>query len=124
MNIDTGIEPLDKRLGGIRAGGIYVVAGVPGSGKLVSSLQFLHAGLPGGGQVALLTGAPPDQVFEQASHWGFGLKDAWKKGQLRMLGFSRDFEQLLVRAADPREVFDELASMMGPDVERLAVDPG
>lgn len=124
MNIETGIEPLDKRLNGIRAGGIYVVAGVPGSGKLVSSLQFLNAGLPGGGQVALLTGAAPDQVFEQAGHWGFGLKDAWKKGQLRVLGFSRDFEHLLLRAADPREVFDELAGMMGPDVERLAVDPG
>jgi DNA-binding response OmpR family regulator len=124
VNIDTGVEPLDKRLGGIRAGGIYVVAGVPGSGKLVSSLQFLNAGLAGGGQVALLTGAAPDQVFEQASHWGFELKEAWKKGQLRVLGFSRDFEQLLLRAADPRDVFDELASMMGPDVERLAVDPG
>ncbi len=124
MNIDTGIEPLDKRLNGIRAGGIYVVAGVPGSGKLVSLLQFLNAGLQGGGRGALLTGAPPDQVFEQAGHWGFGLKDAWQEGQLSMIGFSRDFEQLLLRAADPREVFDELANMMGPDVERLAVDPG
>jgi KaiC/GvpD/RAD55 family RecA-like ATPase len=124
VNIDTGIEPLDKRLNGIRAGGIYVVAGVPGSGKLVSLLQFLNAGLQGGGRGALLTGAPPDQVFEQAGHWGFGLKDAWQEGQLSMIGFSRDFEQLLLRAADPREVLDELANMMGPDVERLAVDPG
>ncbi|MFC1640124.1 ATPase domain-containing protein [Gemmatimonadota bacterium] len=124
MNINTGIEPLDKRLGGIRAGGVYVMAGVPGSGKLVSMLQFLNAGLPGDGRVALLTGAPPEQVFDQASHWGFELKDAWKRGQLRLLGFSRDFEQLLLRAADPRDVFDELASMMGPDVERLGVDPG
>lgn len=124
MNIDTGIEPLDKRLGGIRAGGVYVMAGVPGSGKLVSVLQFMNAGLAGDGRVALLTGAPPEQVFDQASHWGFDLKDAWKRGQLRLLGFSRDFEQLLLRAADPRDVFDELAHMMGPDVERLGVDPG
>lgn len=124
MNIETGIEPLDKRLGGIRAGGVYVMAGVPGSGKLVSVLQFMNTGLAGDGRVALLTGAPPDQVFDQASHWGFDLKDAWKRGQLRLLGFSRDFEQLLLRAADPRDVFDELAHMMGPDVERLGVDPG
>jgi len=124
VNIDTGIEPLDKRLGGVRAGGVYVVAGVPGSGKLVSMLQFLNAGLPGDGRVALLTGAPPEQVFDQAGHWGFGLKDAWRRGQLRLLGFSRDFEQLLLRAADPRDVFDELASMMGPDVERIGLDPG
>lgn len=124
MNINTGIEPLDKRLGGIRVGGVYVVAGVPGSGKLVSMLQFLNAGLPGDGRAALLTGAPPEQVFDQARHWGFGLKDAWRKGQLRLLGFSRDFEQLLLRAADPRDVFDELTRMIGPDVERLGVDPG
>lgn len=124
MNINTGIEPLDKRLGGIRAGGVYVMAGVPGSGKLVSMLQFLNAGLEGDSRVALLTGAPPEQIFDQASHWGFDLKEAWKRGQLRLLGFSRDFEQLLLRAADPRDVFDELANMMGPDVERLGVDPG
>jgi len=124
VNIDTGIEPLDKRLGGIRAGGVYVMAGVPGSGKLVSILQFLNAGLSGGGRVGLLTGAPPEQVFDQAGHWGFDLKEAWKRGQLCLLGFSRDFERLLLRAADPRDVFDELASMMGPDVERLGVDPG
>ena len=124
MNLDTGIEPLDRRLGGIRAGGVYVVAGVPGSGKLVSMLQFLNAGLHGDGKVALLTGAPPDQMFEQAGHWGFGLKDAWRSGRLRLLGYSRDFEHLLLRAADPRDVFDELSQMIGADVERLGVDPG
>jgi CheY-like chemotaxis protein len=124
LNINTGIEPLDKRLGGIRAGGVYVVAGVPGSGKLVSMLQFLNAGLAVDGRVALLTGAQPEQVFEQAGHWGFGLKDAWRQARFSLIGFSRDFEQLLLRAADPREVFDELGNMMGGDVERLGVDPG
>jgi len=124
VNIATGIEPLDRRLNGIRAAGLYLAAGVPGSGKLVSMLQFLNAGLPGGGQAALLTGVSPDQVFDQASHWGFHLKDAWKRGQFRLVGFSRDFEQVLLRAADPRDVFEELASMVGPGVERLGIDPG
>ncbi len=124
MNINTGIEPLDKRLGGVRAGGVYVVAGVPGSGKLVSMFQFLNTALTGGGKIALLTGAPPEQVFDQAAHWGFEFKDAWRSGQMRLLGFSQNFEQLLLRAADPRDVFGELAEMVGPGVERLGVDPG
>ena len=124
MSIDTGIEPLDRRLGGVRAGGVYVIGGMPGSGKLVSMLQFLNTGLVANEEVALLTGSPPTQLFEQSRHWGFLFEEAWKHGQLRLVGFSRDFEQSLMRAADPRDVFDELAGLVGPDVSRLGIDPG
>jgi CheY-like chemotaxis protein len=122
--IQTGIESLDKRTGGIRAGGIYVIAGVPGSGKLPCVLQFINTGILAGESVALLTGTHPEQVFEQAAHMGFRFEEAWKQRQLRMLRFTDNFERLLLRAADPDEVFAELTASAGTDVARLGIDPG
>ncbi len=122
--IQTGIEPLDRRTGGIRAGGVYVVAGVPGSGKLACVLQFINTGLVAGESAALLTGSHPEQVFEQSEHMGFHFEGAWKAGKLRMVGFTDNFERLLQRAADPDEVFQELAEAAGRDVARLGIDPG
>jgi KaiC/GvpD/RAD55 family RecA-like ATPase len=122
--INTGIGPFDQLTGGIRAGGIYVVAGVPGSGKFAALLQFLSSGVAAGESVALLTGTPPHRVFEQADHLGFGLERAWKSGKLRLLGFTDNFERLLQRAADPEDVFKELSAFIGNEVSRLGIDPG
>ncbi|UCD23516.1 MAG: hypothetical protein JSW51_10775 [Gemmatimonadota bacterium] len=124
MNIDSGIDPLDRRLRGIRAGGVYVIAGTPGSGKLTSVLQFLNTGIQTGERVALLAGIPPEQVFEHSDHFGFELAYAWKRDQLRVLGFTDDFESLLLRAADPQDVFKELSGFLGSGVRRVGIDPG
>ena len=124
MNIDSGIEALDRRLGGLRAGGVYVIAGTPGSGKFTSVLQFLNTGIQTGERVALLAGVPPEQVFEHSEHFGLELAYAWKRDQLRVLGFTDDFERLLLRAADPQDVFKELSDLFGPDVKRVGIDPG
>lgn len=122
--IQTGIEPLDERTGGIRAGGLYIIAGVPGSGKFSCILQFLNAGLEQGERVALLVGTHHSHVFEQAEHMGFPMEDAWKSGHLRVIGFTDNFEHSLLRAADPDEVFRELGAAAGADVTRIGIDPG
>ncbi len=122
--IITGIGPFDQLTGGIRAGGVYVIAGVPGSGKFVALLQFLNTGVAAGESVALLSATPPQRVFEQADHLGFALEQAWKRGKLRLLGFTDNFERLLQRAADPDDVFKELSAFAGNEVSRLAIDPG
>jgi len=120
----TGIGPFDERIGGLKAGGVYVLAGAPGSGKHAVVLQFLQAGLEAGECVALLTGAPPEQVFEQAEHLGFDFQTPWRDGRLRLLGFRAEFDQLLLSAADPAEVFEELSVSMAGAADRIAVDPG
>ncbi len=101
-----------------------MIAGVPGSGKFAALLQFLSTGVTDGESVALLTGTPPQRVFEQADHLGFGLEHAWKRGKLRLLGFTDNFERLLQRAADPGDVFEELSAITGNEVSRVAIDPG
>ncbi len=123
VNMDCGIQPLDDRVGGFAPGGVYVIAGAPGSGKFTSTLQFLSAGVDAGDQMAFLARAQPKQVLEQARHWGFALERAWRSGQLRLLGFHDNFERLLLRTTDPNEVFQELAELVGPDVQRIGIDP-
>jgi len=124
MILTSGIEPLDRRLGGMHAGGVYVIAGTPGSGKLTAVMQFLNAGLQAGDQAALLSGIRPDHLFEQANHCGLELEQAWRSGRLRLIGFTPDFERRLATAPDPQEVFDELSGLAGPGVKRFGIDPG
>lgn len=40
MVYKTGIEPLDYKLGGLKPGGLYVIAGRPGMGKTVAALNM------------------------------------------------------------------------------------
>lgn len=122
--IQTGIKPFDERTGGLSAGGMYVLAGAPGSGKLAVLLQYLQTGLAAGEQVAFLTSMPPEQVFEQAQHLGYDFQGPWQEGRLRLLGFGAEFEQLLLTAAEPAQVFEELSALVGRDVVRIGVDPG
>lgn len=124
MRMRTGIQPLDERLGGLRPGGLYVVAGVPGSGRLLALLQVLAAGLEEGERVALLSAAGPDRVLEEAAHWGIDLRKSWQKDELRLLSFKPEFERRLLSAADPGEVFEELSGFLEGGVARLAVHPG
>lgn len=121
--MNCGIQPLDDRVGGFAPGGVYVIAGAPGSGKFASTLQFLNAGIGSGDRMAFLARSQPKQVLEQARQWGFELEKAWKSGQLNLLGFHDNFERLLLRTTDPDEVFRELAELVGPDVQRIAIDP-
>jgi len=122
--IQTGIRPLDERTGGLKVGGLYVLAGAPGSGKLDAVLQFLHAGLDAGDRVALLTTMVPEQVVERARYLGFDFQMAWEEGRLTLLGFAQDFDRLLLSAAEPAQAFGELSELVGRDVARIGLDPG
>ena len=122
--INTGIDPLDHRTGGVREGGVYVLAGPPGSGKLQCVLQFVNAGVEAGEQVALLTATHPEHVLELAEYMGFSLETAWRSKQLSLVGFADNFERLLQRAAEPGEVFDELTEATGEQITRLGIHPG
>lgn len=126
VELETGIQPLDARLGGLAAGGLHVLAGVPGSGRLIALLQFLARGLEDGGRVALIGAVRPERALEQARHWGFELGSAWREDRLRFLTFTAGFERRLLSAAEPGEVFDELGELLGVGrrLERLAIHPG
>lgn len=122
----TGIEPLDRRLGDLTPGRLHVLAGGPGSGRLVALFQFLAEGLEAGARVGLVGAIPPERLMEQSRHWGFRLEESWRDGRLRLLSFTPDFERRLLSAAEPEEVFAELGRLLGAmeGLERLGIHPG
>jgi RecA/RadA recombinase len=121
----SGIAALDERLGGgLRKGGVYVAAGPPGQEKRVAALHFLHEGVSRGERGLLLSGAPPHDILAGAAAWGIDLRDAIENGALEVLGFREDFERRAMRSAEPEDVLHELASLVGPDIARIVVDPG
>ncbi len=125
MIISSGVAPFDERMGGLRAGGLYLLAGAPGAGKMPFLLQFLAAGLEAKERLALLSGHSPEEVFEQARYWGLeGLERAWRKDQFTVLGFRGEYPRRILHAADPEEALAELSNFLEGPVSRLAVDPG
>jgi len=123
--ISSGVGPFDRRVGGLSASGLYLLAGAPGSGKLAFLLHFLKAGLEADERLAFLGGYAPEELFAQANHWGMdALERAWKQGRLTLLGYRGEYPRRILQAADPEEAFDELTGALDGPVNRLAVDPG
>jgi hypothetical protein len=123
-SIPSGIGPLDERIGGLQAGGSYLIVGAPGPAKAVAALQFLNAGLTRGERGALLGNADVESTLGIARAWGFDFERPWKEGLLQILGFREDFELRAVRSVEPLEILEELEVVVGREVTRIAVDPG
>ena len=123
MSIPSGIRPLDERIGGLKEGGLYLLAGAPGSGRLVALLQFLAEGLDHG-PVGMVTAAPPERIFDEARYWGLPIEEAWKARKFRLLSLREDFERRMTSAADPGEVYEEMGQLLGSGIGRLAIFPG
>ncbi len=124
MRVASGIGPFDDRVGGLRDGGLYLLAGGPGSGKLTFILQALEHGIREGERVALLSGAAPEEILEQAEYWGFDLATPWRNGRCVLLGFRGDYPRRIVHAPDPGEAFGELNRLLDGPVARIGIDPG
>lgn len=124
MNLATGIGPLDDRIAGFRRGGTYLLSGGADTAKLAFLLQFLDTGLRAGERVALLCGAAPEDVLEQAKYFGLDMASYWKAGSCVLLGFKGDYPRRVLHAPDPTEAFEELDRLIGGPVDRIGVDPG
>ncbi|HSM04675.1 MAG TPA: ATPase domain-containing protein [Longimicrobiales bacterium] len=124
IRIRTGIAPLDERTGGLDSGGLYLIIGPPGPAKMVAGLQFLNAGVRAGERVALLSSGDAAGTLQVAEAWGFPMREPWRSGQLRLVGFREEFELRALRSVAPDEVLAELQELLSDDVTRIAVDPG
>jgi DNA-binding response OmpR family regulator len=124
VNVFSGIGPFDERVGGFRDGGLYLIAGGPGSGKLTFLLQALERGVQDGERVALVSGASPLEILDEAEYWGLDLRTPWKQGRCILIGFRGEFSRRVVHTPDPGEAFAELSRLLDGPVARLAIDPG
>jgi KaiC/GvpD/RAD55 family RecA-like ATPase len=82
----TGIANLDKKIsGGYPKGKGILITGVPGAGKTIFGLHFLHKSCMDGQKcVMVATEETPEDLLEQASMLGLGLESFIDKGLLQI----------------------------------------
>lgn len=89
MRTPTGIIGLDTELdGGIPQGAIVLLAGEPGVGKTVFSIQFVLAGIAEGEPGVIGTSEDPEALFELANSLGWDLRAAVDDGYASIVQFS------------------------------------
>jgi circadian clock protein KaiC len=110
--IPTGIPDLDALIeGGLREGKTYLVAGQPGTGKSVLSLQFLMRGLKEKEKCLYVAiDEKPADVIEQAASLGWDLAPFIESKEFLILDASAYFGG---RVGEPGK---------GVDVQRVAAD--
>ena len=87
----TGIPGLDEILsGGIPQGGCVLVAGGPGSGKTILSIQFLYDGAKNHGEKGLLVtfDESPDNIKKNMLKFGWNITELEREGKFRILDLS------------------------------------
>ena len=71
----TGLEALDRAIGGFPAGSVIAIAGAPGSGHELFARQILFNGAKGGNRVTYLTvDRPPEDVIAEMEDAGMGVE--------------------------------------------------
>ncbi|MBS3166897.1 hypothetical protein J4403_01675 [Candidatus Woesearchaeota archaeon] len=88
--ISTGIKGFDKLIsGGFKPNSINLVAGGPGSGKTIFSIQFLMKGIESGEKVLYITFEEKrKKLFEDMQDFGWDLSKAEKEGKFTILEYT------------------------------------
>ena len=146
----SGIDAVDRRLGGLLEGRAYVLTGAAGAGKTIACLAFLREGAARGERGTLLTAADPDDVLATAAYAGVDLAAALRERRVEVIRLARaappddararrddaapprpaelalrTLEQAIDRSAPARIAVDSVFAVLGAeaddaDVARLA----
>jgi len=115
----TGLPELDEMLeGGLNAGTVTFLAGSPGTGKTLTALHFLMAGVAAGEPglfVGLAEGA--GQLYAKASSFGMDMRGAVGRGEVSLLVVPPADVDADILAAAIRARVEELG------IKRAAIDP-
>lgn len=117
----SGIAGLDIILnGGFLPGSIYLVEGVPGSGKTTLGIQFIHSGIVDHGESGLIITFEefPDQMERDSISFGWDLKALQRDGKLAILSTSP--EALIRMLEEPGGPIDQLSA--SGNLSRVLVD--
>lgn len=124
-SVGSGVAPLDRHLGGLSRGGLYLLGGGEVDVRHYLSLLYLRAGLRSGERAALVTQVPRDHLLRRLRQWVLDeVGEAWREGRLRVAGYRGGYEQRVRNAGDPDAVFRELDARTGADADRVALVPG
>ncbi|HLG14864.1 MAG TPA: ATPase domain-containing protein [Blastocatellia bacterium] len=121
--VPSGIEPVDKLLGGLESGKLYLVHG-EASGKSLFGIKFLIEGLKRGESAALVIRSLPEEAVRRFARLGYDCLEDVYAGRLVILECSDEISQQLSRMRELSPLLRELEWLLGnarPD--RLVIDP-
>ncbi|HEX8185376.1 MAG TPA: ATPase domain-containing protein, partial [Blastocatellia bacterium] len=122
-NIPSGIEPVDKLLGGLESGELYLVHG-EASGKSLFGIKFLIEGLKRGENSALVIRYSPEDAVRRFARLGYDCLEDVYSGRLVILEYSDDIIQQIARLRELTPVLRELEWLLGETrPRRLICDP-
>ena len=87
LRVSSGNDALDEMCGGgLFRDSVSLVSGATGTGKTLTVAQFLHGGAKSGERCLLLAFEESrDQLFRNATGWGFDFEEMESKGLLRVV---------------------------------------
>lgn len=121
--IPSGIEPVDKLMGGLESGQLYLVHG-EASGKSLFGIKFLIEGLKRGENGALVIRYSPEDAVRRFARLGYDCLEDVYSGRLVILEYSDDIIQQISRLRELTPVLRELEWLLGETrPRRLVFDP-
>ncbi|HEV8484834.1 MAG TPA: response regulator [Blastocatellia bacterium] len=121
--IRSGIEPVDKLLGGLEIGQLYLVHG-DASGKSLFGIKFLIEGLKRGESGALVIRYSPEDAVRRFARLGYDCLEDVYSGRLVILEYSNEIIQQIARLRALSPVLRELEWLLGETKpQRLVFDP-
>lgn len=122
--IQSGIAPLDERLGGLAPQRIHLLTGGLGTGKTAACLHFIAVALREGERAAMLTGDRGSDLKSLATYLGIDLDTPLRDGRLQLMRYRPDFAARFASSPSPERALSDLKRMIGGDpVARIAIDP-
>jgi archaellum biogenesis ATPase FlaH len=124
--VRSGIDPVDRQLGGLPARGITIWWGAPGGGKTTAALAFLRVSLSSGEAAGVVTTHTAEALREQAwAQQGLDLGAYERSGQLALFGVAELGPML---SPDPHQSVAALRQTLVAEcgrrsMQRLVFDP-
>ena len=121
--IPSGVEPVDKLLGGLHPGHLYLAHG-DASGKSLFGIQFIIEGLKRGEKAALIIPYSPEDAIRRFGRLGHDCQQDIDSNRLVIFKYPEDIGEQILELRELAPVLRDLESMLaetGP--ERLVFDP-
>jgi CheY-like chemotaxis protein len=122
--IQSGIAPLDERLGGVAPGRIHLVTGGLGTGKTAACLHFINAAMREGEPAALVTGDRGSDLKALATYLGIDIDTPLRDGRLQLMRYRPEFATRFAHSASREQALSDLRRMIGSSPPtHIAIDP-
>lgn len=126
--ITSGIEGFDQLLfGGFPKGRSYLVAGEPGAGKTIFTLQFLLEGLRHGEKTIYISiDERPEHVIADSNALGWSLEPYLESGLLQIIDVTAHFASAQIGTSGidiDRIIAEVLGYVRNTQASRLVIDP-